>query len=36
MPKTLEGLLTDRVDTGLEERKISSALVSLIAERDFR
>ncbi len=35
MPKTLEGLLTDRVDTGPEERKISSARVSLIAERDF-
>jgi len=35
MPKTLEGLLTDRVDTAPEERKISSARVSLIAERDF-
>jgi len=36
VPKTLEGLLTDRVDTGLEERRISAARVSLIEERDFR
>jgi hypothetical protein len=44
MPKTLEGLLTDRVDTGPEEREdqLSAGFadrrtrLSLIADRDFR
>jgi hypothetical protein len=36
VPKTLEGLLTDRVDPGPEEPMVSSARVSLIADRDFR
>jgi hypothetical protein len=44
MPKTLEGLLTDRVDTGPEERKdqLSASFAdrrtrfSLIADREFQ
>ncbi len=44
MPKTLEGLLTDRVDTGPEERKeqLSAGFadrktrLSLIADRGFQ
>ena len=44
MPKTLEGLLTDRVDTGPEERKeqLSAGFadratrLSLIADREFQ
>ena len=44
MPKTLEGLLTDRVDTGPEERKdqLSAGFgdyrtrLTLIADREFR
>jgi hypothetical protein len=44
VPKTLEGLLTDRVDTGPEERRGQLSAVfadrrtrfSMIADREFR